>query len=85
RRLAELEYHMGLQYAREEGKAEGEARGKAEGEILSILTVLKARFGQLPQRVIKNVYKISCHNRLTELTVAAATCQSLKEFEDAIR
>ncbi|MGL4942293.1 MAG: hypothetical protein ACRC46_03775 [Thermoguttaceae bacterium] len=89
RRLAEFDHQMRLDDAREEGIAEGEARGKAEGkaegEVLAILTVLKARFGLLPQDIPAKVYTVTDFDRLAELTAFAATCHSLSDFEDALR
>ncbi|MGL4941700.1 MAG: hypothetical protein ACRC46_00730 [Thermoguttaceae bacterium] len=81
-------YTTGFDVGKAAGEAEGEARGKAEGEaegeVLAILTVLKARFGLLPQKLPAKVYTINDFDRLAELTAVAATCKSLKDFEEVL-
>ncbi|GHT14525.1 hypothetical protein FACS1894170_11590 [Planctomycetales bacterium] len=82
----------GLAEGRSEGRAEGRAEGhaeavehdspkwKAEGQVLAILCVLKARFGNVPMKLQSRLFKISDLERLGLLAGQAATCPSLKDF-----
>ncbi|MGL4942261.1 MAG: Rpn family recombination-promoting nuclease/putative transposase [Thermoguttaceae bacterium] len=91
-RLAEFDYNTRIHDAQLEGKAKGEAEGeargkaegKAEGEVLAILTVLKTRYGLLPQNLPAKVYTVNDFDRLAELTALAVTSKSLAEFEAAL-
>ncbi|MGL4943626.1 MAG: Rpn family recombination-promoting nuclease/putative transposase [Thermoguttaceae bacterium] len=83
-RFTNYYYTTGYDVGKAEGVAEGKAEGKAEGEVLAILTVLKARFGLLPQNIPTKVYTVNDFDRLAELTALAATCKSLKEFEASL-
>jgi hypothetical protein len=76
-----------------EGVADGEIRGIAIGEVRSegkwkaegIVTVLKSRFGKVPTRIVKLVGSYSDPIVLESWLGLAATCQSLKEFEEALK
>ncbi|MDR0336288.1 MAG: Rpn family recombination-promoting nuclease/putative transposase [Planctomycetaceae bacterium] len=68
-----------------EGKAAGKAEGKIEGKTTAIITVLKARFGEVPPSLVELVHSYSDPIVLESWTVLAATCQSLDEFIDALQ
>lgn len=65
--------------------AEGEARGEARGKVKSLLHVLAAKFKNVPKWVSDRISQIGDLVVLDSLMVAAATCQSLEEFEEALR
>lgn len=66
---------------REEGLVEGEAKGKAEG----IITVLQARFKQVPKEIADRVMATTDLVALESLTITAATCENLDEFQKALK
>jgi hypothetical protein len=69
------------------GVAEGEAKGKVkETEIARnmVLTVLRARFGKVTKGIEKEIRQISDPIALASWAAQAATCESLKEFEEAL-
>jgi hypothetical protein len=63
---------------------EGKAEGEAIGEKRAILTVLGARFGEVPQQIAKSVNSYTDHIALESLTVLAAKCKSLDEFNEGV-
>jgi hypothetical protein len=65
----------------DEGYAEGEARGKVE----SLLNVLHARFHRVSKKTEKVVRSMTDSVALDSWIELAATCQSLTEFEKAIK
>ncbi|MGL6193904.1 MAG: Rpn family recombination-promoting nuclease/putative transposase, partial [Thermoguttaceae bacterium] len=71
------------------GKVEGITLGKAEGvaigEARALLRVLAARFQTVPNRISDRIAKIGDLVVLDSLTVTAATCKSLDEFENALK
>jgi hypothetical protein len=67
------------------GEANGEAKWKARGEAESIVTVLKTRFGKVPTRIVKLIDSYSDPIVLESWLALAVTCQSLKEFEEALK
>jgi hypothetical protein len=70
------------------GETRGEARGKAEGERKgkrdAVLSFLKARFGRIPQGIVKTVNSYNDLIALESLTVQAATCKTLDEFKEGL-
>jgi hypothetical protein len=64
---------------------EGITVGEARGEVKSIVTVLKSRFGKVPVRLVKLVNSYSDPVVLESWLGLAATCQSLKEFEAVLK
>jgi flagellar biosynthesis/type III secretory pathway protein FliH len=75
-----------------EGEAKGKAEGKAEGRVKEtetarnmVLTVLRARFGKVTKGIEKEIHQISDLIALASWAAQAATCESLKEFEEALR
>jgi hypothetical protein len=68
-----------------EGVAVGEARGEIRRATKSIATVLKSRFGKVPTRIVKLIDSYSDPVTLESWLVLAATCGSLKEFEEALK
>ncbi len=81
RKLWKLEQESGLYAA----KAEGREEGREEGKALSVLAVLQARFKVVSKSVSARVLSIKDTAVLDFLTAQAATCQSLDEFEKALR
>ena len=92
RRLAELDYQMGIREALREGKAEGlaegEARGKAEGEAKgkaeTVLMILTHRLGTIPKPLEAKLYSITDLEKLGNLVDFALDTSSLAEFEAEI-
>jgi hypothetical protein len=68
-----------------EGIAIGEGKWKAVGKAEGIVTVLKSRFGKVPTRIVKLVDSYSDLIVLESWLGLAATCKSLKEFEEALK
>ena len=61
-------------------KAEGKAEGKAE----TVLTFLRARFRQVPERIENAIRQMTDPIALDSWAEHAATCQSLEDFEKAL-
>ncbi len=55
-----------------------------EGKSEMVLTVLRARFNQVPQEVEEAIRKITDPTALDSWASHAATCNTLEEFEKAI-
>jgi hypothetical protein len=68
-----------------EGITVGEARSEVKWKAESIATVLEARFGKVPAKVVKSINSYSNPDVLEFWTRQAATCKSLKEFEKALK
>jgi len=66
------------------GEAKGEARGEARGLQSSLLTVLSARFGSVPQPLEQRLQADQNGEHLRQLLTTAATAPSLSEFEAAL-
>jgi hypothetical protein len=64
---------------------EGVAVGEARRATKSIATVLEARFGKVPAKVVESINSYSNPDVLESWTKQAATCKSLKEFETALK
>lgn len=60
-------------------------QGRAEGEAKAILTTLKARFGNVPESLAQNVMGYNDPAALESLTILAATCASLDEFQKEMK
>ena len=74
-----------------EGVTIGEARGEARGEAKvlhekaeSILTFLRARFMRVPRAVEQKIRNSKDKIVLDSWTAHAGSCQTMKEFEEAI-
>jgi hypothetical protein len=76
---------IGIAEGEARGIAEGEARGEVRRAAKSIVTVLRSRFGKVSTRIVKLIDSYSDPVALESWLVLAATCQSLKEFEEALR
>jgi hypothetical protein len=50
----------------------------------AILTVLEARFGQVPRDLAEDIESVADENRLTDLVCRGATCPDLEAFRDEI-
>lgn len=64
--------------------AEGEAKGEAKGLARSILAVLRARFGDLPENFSIHLQGFA-PPQLDELVVKAMTIENLAAFEAVIQ
>ncbi|HSK75299.1 MAG TPA: Rpn family recombination-promoting nuclease/putative transposase [Thermoanaerobaculia bacterium] len=71
------------QKMRQEGRLEGRREGRREGEVeglqKAVLTMLRQRFGRVPQTVRERVREISSTAELTKLTRRILTANSLQE------
>ena len=65
--------------------AEGIVIGRVEGETKAILVVLKARFGKVPKSTGDAVYAVTDPKTLEKLTKLAAKCESLDDFNKALK
>ncbi|MFQ6054517.1 MAG: hypothetical protein ACE5J3_00860, partial [Methanosarcinales archaeon] len=72
---------QGMKKGIEKGIAQGIIKGKEEGKKDSIIYLLRARFKKIPARITKKIRAIKEESALEELIVAAATSNSLEEFE----
>ena len=70
---------------RAEGIAEGEARGKVRGKTEAVLTVLQTRFNRVPKDVEKAIRQMTDPIALDSWTAQAASCQSMREFAEAVK
>src|SRR5262249_53759479 len=57
----------------------------AESKQDDILTVLKARFGEVPLELAKRLRRISSEKKLEKLIEEAARCASLKAFREQLQ
>ena len=55
--------------------------GKTKGKIDVLLTILRAKFNQIPRRIENAIRQKTDPIVLDSLALSAATCQSLAEFE----
>lgn len=65
----------------DELKLEGKKEGKAEGKADGVMTVLKARFGEIPAALGKKLRSLRDPERLDKALELAATCETLAEFK----
>jgi len=69
----------------EHGIAIGEARGEARGKANSILLFLKTNHGRVPKSTCDAVRAITDLKMLEKLTVHAAKCKTLDDFNEALK
>lgn len=81
RKLWRLEYYSGLSAAKKEGVAIGIAQGKAD----IVLTLLRNKFTKVPKRIENAIRSMTDPTALESLAVHVLHCQSLEEFEKALR
>ena len=81
RKLWKLEYYSGLEAAKEEGEAKGEAKGESK----AIVAFLKARFGKIQKSTGDAIHAITDPKTLEKLTKLAAKCESLDDFNKALK
>ncbi|MDR1492015.1 MAG: DUF4351 domain-containing protein, partial [Planctomycetaceae bacterium] len=67
------------------GKAEGLAEGKVKNEVRTIFRLLTRRFGNISEMIEEELVKITNFERLDQLWDIAYDCQTLEEFEDALK
>ena len=65
-------------------KAEGKAEGKTEGKAETVLTVLRARFQNIPQEVENAIRQMRDPIALDSWAAQAATSLSMEEFAEAL-
>jgi hypothetical protein len=61
------------------GRKEGRAEGRAEGRVESLITVLEARSGPVPDALSRALASVE-DSRLLELLRAAASDESIEVF-----
>jgi hypothetical protein len=83
--IFEDKFLEGVAVGETRGIAIGEGKWKAVGKAEGIVTVLKSRFGKVPTRIVKLVGSYSDPIVLESWLGLAATCKSLKEFEEALK
>ena len=69
---------------RNEGRAEGRAEGRTQARR-TIVQLLQARFGDIPQSIEADLEKIDDSAKLSRLTIVAGTATSLDDVAGAIR
>ena len=74
-----------------EGEARGEARGEAKGEALALhlqtemlLTFIRSRFNGIPKAVERKIRNTKDKIVLESWAAHAGSCQTMREFEEAI-
>ena len=65
-------------------KEEGRAEGLIEGQHGSLATVLRARFGSVPEDIQTALLEITDCNKLQDLLTAASTADSLSTFQESL-
>lgn len=65
----------------DEGMQKGIQKGREEGMEKSILSVLSARFGDIPANLTDVIYHTKNQSRLDKLLKLAATSRTVNEFE----
>ena len=58
---------------------------KVEGKAEAVVTVLNARFGDVPQDVMDAVTKVKGERKVDKLVTLAATCRTIEEFAEALK
>ncbi len=66
------------------GEAKGEAKGEVKGQAKSVIKFLSFRFGEVPSGIQKELMNLKDARRIEEMLELAATCQSLKEFQNKL-
>jgi len=82
--MEEVYWNSFIQKGIELGEAQGEARGELKGRIQDILTYLRVRFGEVPDRIVAALNRRTDPIALESLVVLTAQCDSLEEFADAL-
>ena len=75
---------MFVPYRERKALAQGLTQGLTQGRLESLLTVLTARFGQVPESWQEIVTRIHDSETLDRLLTLAATCTARDEFERAL-
>jgi hypothetical protein len=65
-------------------KEEFKAEGRAEGSQETMLTVLKARFGEIPEEIASRLHGLQDESRLQDLATWAAICPSIDSFRERL-
>ncbi len=73
-----------LTEGRQEGRQEGRNEGEIHGVVRSILAILGARFGQVPQDFSEQLKPLNI-TALNELVVKALTIENLTTFAELVR
>ncbi len=80
RSLARHNEASALSHARNQGRIEGEQKGKIE----SVITFLEIRFGEIPDTLQTDLLNVRDNERIEATLKLAATCGSLKEFQNGL-
>lgn len=70
----------GLKKGLEKGLEKGRKEGKEEGMKESLESVLKARFGEVSEEVVRKIHSLDNHEKLDALLTASITCETLEAF-----
>ena len=74
----------GIELGEAQGIEIGEARGELKGRIQTILTYLRFRFGDVPDRIVAALNRRTDPIALESLVALTDQCDSLEEFADAL-
>ncbi|MDR2171237.1 MAG: hypothetical protein LBP59_13925 [Planctomycetaceae bacterium] len=77
-------YDLGFAKGFAEGFAKGFAKGKLKAIRNSTLAILRNRFGDVPQYLIKALNERTDVIAMESLIITAATCKTLDEFESEL-
>ena len=80
-----LDYNSDVLEARQTGLAEGVAMGELRGQVNAIITLLQGRFHRVPDEILDELNQRKDLIALQSLVVCAATCESLADFQDALK
>jgi len=83
--IFEETFDEGVAVGEARGKAEGEARGEAKGEAKMLIKYLSTRFKRIPKILGNRIMAINDTVVLDSLMESAVKCESLKEFEKALK
>ena len=79
------DFNTAINAAKDEGLAQGIEQGIEQERIESLLRILTKRFGDVPQTVIEKLHNINDLDRLAQLTDQSIDCNSIAEFEAALK
>ncbi|MDR2754915.1 MAG: hypothetical protein LBC20_04350 [Planctomycetaceae bacterium] len=75
----------GITKGRTEGITKGRTEGRTEFGRNAVLSLLHKRFVKIPKKIETAVRRMNDPIALESLVIDAATCQTLREFSDALR
>ena len=69
----------------DEGIAIGEAKSEVKWKVDTLLKIIRGKFGKIPKETEKAISQMTDPIALDSWAVHAATCQSMKEFAEALK